>query len=41
VIVARLSGDVDMTNAACVREELPASVPNDALALVIDLEACR
>jgi anti-anti-sigma factor len=40
-IVARLSGEVDMTNAAYVREELLASVPNDALALVLDLEGCR
>ena len=40
-VVACLSGEVDMTNAACVREELLASVPNDALTLVIDLEACR
>jgi anti-anti-sigma factor len=30
-----------MTNAAYVRDELLASVPNDALALVIDLEDCR
>jgi anti-sigma B factor antagonist len=40
-IVARLSGEVDMTNAARVREELLAAVPNDALALVVDLEGCR
>jgi anti-sigma B factor antagonist len=40
-IVAHLSGEVDMTNAAHVREELLASVPNDALALVVDLGGCR
>jgi anti-sigma B factor antagonist len=41
VVVAHLSGEVDMTNAARVREELLVSVPNDALALVIDLDGCR
>jgi anti-sigma B factor antagonist len=40
-VAARLSGEVDMTNAARVREELLAAVPNDALALVVDLEGCR
>jgi anti-sigma B factor antagonist len=40
-VVAHLSGEVDMTNAARVREELLVSVPNDALALVIDLDGCR
>jgi anti-anti-sigma factor len=40
-IVAHLSGEVDMTNAARVREELLVSVPNDALSLVIDLDGCR
>ena len=30
-----------MTNAGYVRDELLASVPNDALALVIDLSGCR
>jgi anti-anti-sigma factor len=40
-IVARLGGEVDMTNAAYVRDELLAAVPNDALALVIDLDTCR
>jgi anti-sigma B factor antagonist len=40
-VVARLSGEVDMTNAAFVREELLDAVPNDVLALVVDLEACR
>jgi anti-anti-sigma factor len=40
-IVAHVEGDVDMTNAAHVRDGLLAAVPNDALALVIDLEGCR
>jgi anti-anti-sigma factor len=40
-IVAHLGGEVDMTNAGRVREELLASVPNEAGALVIDLSACR
>jgi anti-anti-sigma factor len=40
-IVAHLSGEVDMTNSARVREELVISVPNDARALVVDLNGCR
>ena len=40
-IVAHLSGEVDMTNSARVREELLISVPNDAMALVVDLNGCR
>jgi anti-anti-sigma factor len=40
-IVAHLSGEVDMTNSARVREELLISVPNDALALIVDLNGCR
>ena len=40
-IVARLSGEVDMSNASYVREQLLASTPNDALALVLDISACR
>jgi anti-sigma B factor antagonist len=40
-VLAHLSGEVDMTNAARVREELLISVPNDALALVVDLDGCR
>ena len=37
VVVASLTGEVDMTNAAYVREELTAAVPNGAVALVVDL----
>ena len=40
-VVARLSGEVDMSNAAYVREQLLASTPNDALALVLDISGCR
>jgi anti-sigma B factor antagonist len=40
-VVALLTGEVDMTNAPQVREELLAAVPNDALALVLDLGGCR
>ena len=39
--VARLSGEVDMSNASYVRDQLLASMPNDALALVLDITACR
>jgi anti-anti-sigma factor len=40
-VVARLSGEVDMSNAAYVREQLLASMPNDALALVLDISGTR
>jgi anti-anti-sigma factor len=40
-VVGRISGEVDMSNAAYVREQLLTSMPNDALALVLDLTACR
>jgi anti-sigma B factor antagonist len=40
-VVARLAGEVDMTNATHVRDELLAAVPNDVLGLVVDLEGCR
>ena len=40
-VVAHLAGEVDMTNAAYVRDELLGSVPNDALALVLELGGCR
>ncbi len=40
-VIAHLSGEVDMTNSVRVREELLVSVPNDALALVVDLNGCR
>ena len=40
-VVARLSGEVDMTNASHLRERLLEAVPNDVLALVVDLGDCR
>jgi anti-anti-sigma factor len=40
-VVARLGGEVDMTNAEYVRDELTAAVPNDAHALVIDLSGAQ
>jgi anti-anti-sigma factor len=40
-VVARLSGEVDMTNAGYVRDELLGAVPNDVLTLVVDLGECR
>jgi anti-sigma B factor antagonist len=39
VIVARLSGEIDLSNAADVGEQLAAAVPNTALGMVIDLTA--
>jgi anti-anti-sigma factor len=40
-IVARLSGEVDMSNASYVRDQLLTSMPNEALTLVLDLTGCR
>jgi anti-anti-sigma factor len=40
-LVAHLGGEIDMTNAGLMRDQLLESVPNDALALVIDLSECR
>ena len=40
-VVAHVSGEIDMTNAAYLREQLLDSTPNDAFALVIDISACR
>jgi anti-anti-sigma factor len=40
-VVARLSGEVDMSNATYVRDQLLASMPNDALALVLDIANTR
>jgi anti-anti-sigma factor len=39
VVVARISGEIDLSNAAQLGEELGARVPNSALGLVIDLTA--
>ena len=40
-VVAHVSGEVDMTNAAYLREQVLDSMPNDALTLVIDISECR
>jgi anti-anti-sigma factor len=40
-VVARLGGEVDMSNAAYVREQLLASMSNEALLLVLDISGCR
>ena len=40
-VVAHVSGEIDMTNAAYLREQLLDSTPNDALVLVIDISGCR
>jgi anti-anti-sigma factor len=39
VVIARLSGEIDLSNAAEVGEELSTGVPNTALGLVLDLTA--
>ena len=40
-VVARLSGEVDMTNSEYVSEELQKAVPNDAATLIVDLSEAR
>jgi anti-sigma B factor antagonist len=40
-VVARLSGEVDMSNATYVRDQLLRSMSNDAIALVLDISGCR
>jgi anti-anti-sigma factor len=40
-VVAHLSGEIDMTNAKYVREQLLDSMPNDALVLCVDISGCR
>jgi anti-anti-sigma factor len=39
VVVARLTGEIDLSNARQMGEELASGVPNTALGLVIDLTA--
>ena len=41
VVIAHLSGEVDMTNSVYVADELAASVDNESLALVVDLTKTR
>jgi len=40
-VVAHVSGEIDMTNSGYLRDQLLDSMPNDALALVIDISGCR
>jgi anti-anti-sigma factor len=40
-VVARLTGEVDMTNAGYIGDELTRAVPNEALGLVVDLTGTR
>jgi anti-anti-sigma factor len=40
-VVARLGGEVDMSNASYVRDQLLASMSNDAIALTLDISDCR
>jgi len=40
-VVARLSGEVDMSNASYVRDQLLTSMPNEAIALVLDISGTR
>ena len=40
-VTARVSGEVDVTNASFVREELTSAVSNEARVLVIDLSETR
>src|SRR4051812_17309593 len=39
VVVARVDGEVDLSNAASVTERLLAATPNTATALILDLSA--
>ena len=40
-VVAHVTGEIDMTNASYLRDQMLDSTPNDALALVIDITGCR
>ena len=39
IVVARLTGEIDLSNAADVGDQLGGSVPNSALGLIVDLTA--
>jgi anti-sigma B factor antagonist len=39
VVVAHLAGEIDLSNAATVGEQLASAVPNRALGLVVDMSA--
>jgi anti-anti-sigma factor len=40
-VVARLTGEVDMSNASYVRDQLLDSMPNEAMVLVLDISGTR
>jgi anti-anti-sigma factor len=40
-VVARLTGEVDMSNASYVRDQLLDSMPNEAIVLVLDISGTR
>jgi anti-sigma B factor antagonist len=40
-VVARLTGEVDMSNASYVRDQLLESMPNEAIVLVLDISGTR
>ena len=37
VVIARVSGEVDLANASAISADLSSQVPNDALGVVLDL----
>jgi anti-anti-sigma factor len=37
VVIARIAGEIDLSNAARVEDRLTAAVPNSALGMVLDL----
>jgi anti-anti-sigma factor len=39
VVTARLTGDVDLSNAGTIRSQITGAMPNEAKALVVDLTA--
>jgi anti-anti-sigma factor len=41
MVVARLTGEIDMTNVSYIGDELTKAVSNEALGLVIDLSGTR
>lgn len=41
VVVARLSGDIDLVNVPTVSAQVIEAIPNDALGLVVDLSDVR
>src|SRR5436305_5381182 len=41
VVYAQVSGDIDMSNATDLRQEISRMTPNDALGLILDLREVR